>query len=129
MSDIKTALADYADKAGTPSHIVIIRAVASRPGTAREIAKATGLTTGAAEQAIIKLCRLGILSPAGERPFPTGNGRRARIYTIASGTAATLHRKKPGATHQAPQHRLTMAGQLGIATKSTNRQPASRKPA
>jgi len=128
MSDIKTALADYADKAGTPSHIVIIRAVASRPGTAREIAKAAGLTTGAAEQAIIKLCRLGILSPAGERPFPTGNGRRARIYTIASVTGDTTQ-KKTRRHPQAPQHRLTMAGQLGIATKSTNRQPTARNPA
>ena len=66
MNDIKTALARYADKAGTPSHVAIIRAVVNRPGTAHEIAKAAGLTTGAAEQAIIKLCRLGILSPAGE---------------------------------------------------------------
>ena len=127
MSDIKTALADYADKAGTPSHIVIIRAVASRPGTAREIAKATGLTTGAAEQAIIKLCRLGILASVGERPSPMSNGRRARIYTIAS--ACTPQKKTRHPPKRETPQRLTMAGQLGITTKSTNRQPTARNPA
>jgi hypothetical protein len=41
MSALRTALADYAQQRGTASHVAVIRAVAIKPGTVREIANTT----------------------------------------------------------------------------------------
>lgn len=111
MSALRTALADYAQQRGTASHVAVIRAVAIKPGTVREIAKATGIPVGTIEQAVIKLCRMEILCRARQRPRDNNRGGQPiGVYALAC-------RPPPAPKKRAqisPQHRLTMAGQLGL---------------
>lgn len=112
MNDIKTALADYAEKKGPRSHVAIIRAVANRPSTAREIAKATGIPVGTIEQAVIKLCRMEILCRASQRPRDNNRGGQPiGVYALACRPPPAPKKRAP----LNPQHRLTMAGQLGLS--------------
>lgn len=110
MTTDERSILDLAEHMIPHARLALIRAMAKKPGTVRELAARTKINERTAEQAIVKLCALGIATRIGKIPRPRGSGSHVGVYGLVNALP-----KPTDIDPRTAARALTLAGQMALA--------------